>query len=604
MSETVLSLQEQSKNLPDSPGVYLFKSPSGVILYVGKANSLRKRTASYFRAQGQDQPKIRSLTSRATRLDFILTDSERQALLLESNLIKRHRPRYNVLLRDDKSYPYLKLTVQEPFPRVLVSRRPLHDGARYYGPYPNLKVREIVKLMHRVFHLRDCQYDIPEEGPAILERPCLSYQIKQCPGPCVRLVDRVGYAALVENARCFLEGRHETLLKRLESEMEKAADRLEYEEAAALRDLRASVQNMQAASTVLTPEPRDADAVALAAGYTRVWASVLQVRDGKLVESLTLTLDNELEAPLPEVLPAFLEQFYGQGVFLPPEVIVSKEMDLVGEVEGWVQRRPEADISLHGPQEPWQEELVSLAERNVLQALKEEVQQGETLEELKRLLGLKRPPRVMACFDISTLQGTHTVGSAVVFRDGAPDKGLYRKFRIKGVEGIDDYASHREMMKRYLDLIERDGLPIPDLFLMDGGKGQLSTVEPILRNHFQKEGFGLASLAKREEEIFIPGQENPVDFRGKLKSRHLLQRIRDEAHRFAVGYHRILRDKNALTSLLQSVPGIGPQRLRALYRMFDSAQKVTEATVEELSSTPGFNKALAEKIHRHFHPQK
>jgi excinuclease ABC subunit C len=604
MSEPILSLQEQSRNLPDSPGVYLFKSPSGVILYVGKAKSLRKRTASYFRSQGQEQPKIRFLTQRATQLDFILTESERQALLLESNLIKRHRPRYNVLLRDDKSYPYLKLTVQEPFPRILISRRPIKDGARYYGPYPNLKVREIVKLMHRVFHLRDCGWVIPEEGPPLLKRPCLSHQIKQCPGPCVRLVDRAGYAALVEKAKFFLEGHHELLLDWLESEMQKAADRLEYEEAAALRDIQSSIRNMQAASTILTPEHRDADAVALATGYTRVWASLLQVRDGKLVESLTLTLDNEMEASLPEVLPAFLEQFYGQGVYLPPEVIVSKEMDLVEEMEGWVQGRSETTVSLHGPQEPWQEELIALAERNVLQSLKEEVQQGETLEELKRLLGLKRPPRVMACFDISNLQGTFTVGSAVVFREGAPDKSLYRKFRIKGVEGIDDYASHREMMGRYLDLVERDGLPIPDLFLIDGGKGQLSTVEPVLREHFKNESFGLASLAKREEEIFIPGCEAPVDFRGKIKARYLLQRIRDEAHRFAVGYHRILRDKNALMSLLEAIPGIGPQRLRSLYRAFDSPQKVKEATQEELASIPGFNKVLAENIYRHFNPQK
>jgi excinuclease ABC subunit C len=386
--------------------------------------------------------------------------------------------------------------------------------------------------------------------------------------------------------------------------MQKAADRLEYEEAAALRDLRGAIQNMQAASTVLTPEPRDVDAVALAVGFTRVWASILQVRDGKLVESLTLTLDNEMEAPLPEVLPAFLEQFYGQGVYLPAEVIVSNEMDLVKEVGGWVEGRAETNVSLHGPKEPWQEELIGLAEKNVLQSLREEVQQGETLEELKRLLGLKHPPRVMACFDISNLQGTFTVGSAVVFREGVPDKSLYRKFRIKGVEGIDDYASHREMMRRYLDLVERDGLPVPDLFLIDGGKGQLSTVEPILREHFKKESFGLASLAKREEEIFIPGHEFPVDFKGKLKARYLLQRIRDEAHRFAVGYHKILRDKNAIASLLETIPGIGPQRLRALYRSFDSVLKIKEATEMELSTIPGFNKVLAEKIYRHFHPQE
>ncbi len=593
-------LIEQSKAMPEQPGVYLFKSPSGVILYVGKAISLRKRTSSYFRAQGQDQAKVRSLTARAQTLDFILTDSEQQALLLESNLIKKHRPRYNILLRDDKSYPYLRLTAQEAFPRVMVSRRPLADGSKYYGPYPNLKVREIVKLMHRYFNLRDCDLDIPPEGPKVLERACLSYQIKQCPAPCIRAVDPPGYQPLVEKARWFLEGRHDELLERLAADMLKASERLEYEEAARLRDLKASIEQMQGGNTVLTAEKRNVDAIALAAGLSKVLVSVLQVRDGKLIESLALTLDNELEAPLPEVLPAFLDQFYGPGVFLPGEVLVPKEMELTGEAQLWADTRLKGKGKLHKPREDWQDQLASLAETNVLQALKEEIQKGTTLDDLQALLGLKRSPRVIACFDISTLQGKFTVGSAVLFRDGAPDKALYRKFRMKTVEGVDDYASHAEMMGRYLKLVERDGLPVPDLFLMDGGKGQLSTVLPILRDHFGEEVFGVAALAKREEEVFVPGHEAPVDFRGHLKTRHLLQRVRDEAHRFAVGYHRILREKTALTSLLQTVPGIGPQRLRALYRAFDSAQKVSEASEEELASVPGFSRALARKLKAYF----
>lgn len=597
-------LHDQARRLPDAPGVYLFKSPSGVILYVGKAISLRKRVASYFRAQGQEQAKVRSLTARATRLDFILTDSEQQALLLESNLIKRHRPRYNILLRDDKSYPYLKLTLQEPFPRVMMSRRPVPDGARYYGPYPNLRVRDVVKMMHRVFRLRDCEHEIPAEGPPVLERPCLRYQIKQCLGPCVRRVDRAGYAALVENARSFLEGHHEDLLRRLEGEMVRSAGRQEFEEAARLRDLQEAVRQMQGGSTVLTPEPRDADAIALAAGLTRVWVTVLQVRDGKLVESLALQLDNELEAPLPEVLPAFLEQFYGQGVFLPPEVVVSGEMELTEGVLEWAGNRKEGRVEIHPPREPWQAELASLAERNVLQSLKEEVAQGEALEDLRRALGLRRPPRGVACFDISTLQGKHTVGSAVMFRDGAPDKSLYRKFRIRGVEGIDDFASHKEMMTRYIDLMQRDGAPLPELFLIDGGKGQISAVEGVLREKLEEGTYALASLAKREEEVFVPGREHPVDFTGHLKARHLLQRVRDEAHRFAIGYHRILRDKNTLASLLQAIPGIGPLRLRALYRAFDSPQKIAKASEEDLAALPGFHRPLAKRVHEYFveHP--
>ena len=590
-------IKREISGFPDSPGVYLFKNPHDVVLYVGKAVSLKKRVASYFNQVGQDSPKVRSLTAQADRVEFILTEDESKAFLLESNLIKRYRPRYNVVLRDDKSYPYLKLTAQEDFPRILVSRRPLADGAKYYGPYPNLKLRETVKLIYRYFNIRDCDLEI--DGKA--ERACLSYQIKQCPAPCVGLVQKQEYGRLVKRVQWFLEGKHGELMEHVHSEMLKASERQEYEEAAKYRDLLSSIEQMQKQYSVITSEKTDLDVMALAAGTSKALASVLQVRQGKVIDHVRLTLENEMELPLNEVLPLFLEQFYGPGVFIPDEVLVSGELLPDPGLEKWLAGLKGAPVKVAIADAGWRKELLTLAEKNALEALREDVQRTSVLEDLKRLLGLKALPRTIACFDISTLQGAFTVGSAVLFKDGAPEKSRYRKFKIRELKGQDDYRAHQEMMRRYLALIDREGQPPPDLFLIDGGKGQLGMVRPVLEEKFP-EGYGLAALAKREEEIFIPGKEEPVDFQGHLKTRHLLQRVRDEAHRFAVGYHRIIRDRQAVTSLLQEVKGIGPSRLRALLNRFESVKAVQEAPLEELASVPGFSKELAYRLFKTFHP--
>ena len=590
-------IKREISAFPDSPGVYLFKNPHDVVLYVGKAVSLKKRVSSYFNQASQGSPKVRSLTALVDHLEFILTEDESKAFLLESNLIKRYRPRYNVVLRDDKSYPYLKLTVQEDFPRILVSRRPLADGAKYYGPYPNLKLRETVKLIYRYFNIRDCDLEI--DGKA--ERACLSYQIKQCPAPCIGIIPKQEYGRLVKRVQWFLEGKHGELMEHVRSEMMKASERQEYEEAAKYRDLLSSIEQMQKQYSVITSEKTDLDVVALAAGTSKALVSVLQVRQGKVIDHVRLTLENEMELPLNEVLPLFLEQFYGPGVFIPDEVLVSGELLPDPALAQWLSRLKGASAEVKAAEGGWRKELLALAEKNVLEALREDVQRTSVLEDLKGLLGLKALPRTIACFDISTLQGAFTVGSAVLFKDGAPEKSRYRKFKIKELKGQDDYRAHQEMMRRYLALIDREGNPPPDLFLIDGGKGQLGMVRPVLEDKFP-EGYGLAALAKREEEVFVPGQEEPVDFKGHLKTRHLLQRVRDEAHRFAVGYHRIIRDRQAVTSLLREVKGIGPSRLRALLNRFESVKAVQEAPLEELASVPGFSKELAHQLFKTFHP--
>jgi excinuclease ABC subunit C len=591
------TLKKVSASFPDSPGVYLFKNAQGKVIYVGKALSLKKRTASYFSSAGQESPKVRALTRQSATLEYVLTEDENQALLLESNLIKKFRPRYNVVLRDDKSYPYLKLTVKEDFPRILVSRRTIPDGARYYGPYPNMKVREIVKMVHRFFNLRDCDMEI--DGKA--ERACISYQIRQCPAPCTGQAGRPEYAKLVKRVQWFLEGRHEELIGYVREEMHAEAERQEFEEAAKLRDLLGSLEKFQGESTVIGSEKRDVDVVALAQGLGKVLASVLQVRQGKVVDHARFTLDNEMEQEISDVLPLFLNQLYSGGLFIPEEVIVPFDFPLsestVKKLSSW----RGGDVSLAVPQVDWRKQLMEMAETNVLSALREDMRQMEVLKELQNLLGLSQLPRLIACFDISTLQGTHTVGSAVLFRDGVPDKDRYRKFKIREQTGQDDFRAHEEMMRRYIRLVGREGLPLPDLFLIDGGKGQLSSVYPVLLKEIGRE-FGLASLAKREEEVFIPGQSDPVDFKGHLKARFLLQRVRDESHRFAVGYHRTLRDKQALDSLLQQVKGIGPSRLRSLFNRFETLQQMKEANLEDLAAVPGFSRELASRLYTAFHP--
>jgi excinuclease ABC subunit C len=589
-------LREQVSKFPDAPGIYLFKNAFDTVLYVGKAVSIKKRVSSYFNKNAQDSPKIRSLVTQVHHLEFVVTTDESQAFLLESNLIKRYRPRYNVVLRDDKSYPYIKLTTREDFPRVLISRRPMADGSRYYGPFPNLKLREILKIIYRYFNIRDCDIDI--DGKA--ERACLSYQIKQCPAPCIGAIDKIGYATIVDRVKWFLEGKHESLMSYLKGEMLKASERMEYEEAAKCRDLLSSIEQMQNGYAVITEEKLDLDVIALTAGLGKVLASVLQVRQGKVIDHVKLVLENELEQSLSEVLPFFLRQFYVPGVFVPDEILIARDFPIDPDIQTWVSALKVKKVTVKNADAGWRSHLMEIAERNALASLKEDLRQTEVLEELKKLLRLKNLPRNIACFDISNLQGTFNVGSAVFFKDGVPEKNRYRKFKIRDVVGQDDFKSHQEMMRRYLALVEREGNPLPDLFLIDGGKGQLSAVKEVLDRDLGGD-YGLASLAKREEEVFLPGESHPVDFRGHLKARYLLQRVRDESHRFAVGYHRIIRDRNAVTSLLRGVKGIGPSRLRALLNTFESVDKVKTASLEELQAVPSFSKELATKLYQHFH---
>lgn len=592
----IKSLKNNAASFPEGPGVYLFKNAYGVVLYVGKAVSLRKRVASYFNGKGQQSPKVRSMMTQVVDAEFVLTVGENQALLLESNLIKKNRPRYNVLLRDDKSYPYLKLTVQEDFPRILVSRKPLEDGSRYYGPYPNLKIRETLKVIYRFFNLRDC--DIEIDGRA--ERACMNYQIKQCPGPCIGAIQKGEYRKLVKKVQWFLEGRHEELVDFVQTEMNMASNRREYEEAAKYRDLLTTLRQMESGYTVISREKQDVDVIALAQGMGKVFTSLLRVRQGKVIDHVKFVLENELERPLDEVLQVFIRQYYVPGIFIPDEILVSVELNDSPQLENYLSSEKGSDTHLMLTKDGWRRNLMDISEKNVLESLKGDIQRIEVLKELQKVLGLKTIPRNIACFDISTLQGSFTVGSAAFFRDGVPEKNRYRKFKIRELEGQDDYKAHQEMLRRYLHLLEREGNPLPDLFLIDGGKGQLRAAEAVLQERLSG-NFDLASLAKREEEVFVPKKSSPVDFRGHLKARYLLQRIRDESHRFAVGYHRILRDQQTITSVLKNIKGVGPIRLRALFDRFESIKEMKNASLKELNKVPGISSDLAGKLYKAFH---
>ncbi len=586
------TLASRVRKFPDAPGVYLFRGADGKVLYVGKALSLRKRVASYLGERRGRDAKTMVLMRQVADAEYILAGSEREAFLLEESLIKRHQPRYNILLRDDKTYPFLRLTVEDSYPRILVERRPSHPESLYYGPYPNIRLREILNLLRRHFGICDCHK--PQDGKS--RKACLRFSLGQCSGPCVGAVSSGDYARHVRQVRQFLEGRHDPLSGEVRIAMEKASEEQAYEEAARLRDLLASLAGMGKGATVVTTEKVDVDAVALAAGMGKAVAVVLQMRQGRVVGSVRRTLENEMEEPLPEVLAHFLEQHYVPGVHLPGEMVLPRGMAPPARWVEWVRERLGGRFVVRKAHRGWRRRLMDLAAQNAMDAVREEASRKAVLEGLGKALGMKRLPRTIACFDVSTLQGSQTVGSAVLFKDGLPEKGRYRKFRMRTVSGPDDYASHREMMSRYLRLVAREGNALPDLFLIDGGWGQLQAVRPFLED-FLAAGHGLAALAKKEEEVFTVGKDGPV--RLKAAEKWLLMRARDEAHRFAHGYHRLLRDRDTLSSSLREVPGLGKTRMAALLRRFGSVKGIQDAPNGQIAAIKGFSPDLESRIRAH-----
>ncbi len=594
--EPPAALAAKIATLPDSPGVYLWKDDDGRVLYVGKAKRLRARVRSYLGGDPSETTKTRVMMRQVADVETIVVPSEVHALVLESNLIKEHHPRYNILLRDDKSYPFIKVSVQEPFPRVLVTRRLVNDGARYFGPYTDVgAMRRALNLVKRIFTVRSCSYDMPREMP---ERPCLDYHIGRCKAPCVLAQTQEDYRGMIDEVLLFLDGRAGEVMRRVRARMDDASTTLDFERAAELRDTLAALERMEEPTVIVELEGGDRDVLGYARDGDEACVVMLRIRGGKLLgreHQYIGNLDGEAD---PSVLAAYLARAYLPAAERAAELIVPFEFADRELIEASL-----AGTEVRIPQRGSRRELVDLAEQNARHLLEEfRLAGAETDEravdpvyELQRELGLERVPRAIACFDISTAQGTDTVASCVWFENGRPKRAEYRKLRIKTVEGTDDFASMREAVTRLFHRRLEEESPLPDLVLIDGGKGQLSVAQESL----EALGLGklqIASLAKREEEVFLPGRAEPLRLARRSPGLRLLQRARDEAHRFAVTYNRKRRTMRTVTSELLSLPGIGPARRRELLRAFGSLEGVRVASVEAIADLPGFSAASAQRV--------
>lgn len=590
------SVAAKVPHLPESPGVYLWKDATGTILYVGKAKRLRSRVRSYF-ALDHVSARTIAMVRRIADVDTLVVPSEAHALILEANLIKEYRPRFNVALRDDKSYPYIKVTVQEPFPRVLVTRRLADDGARYFGPYTDVSaMRRALNVVKRTFTVRSCHYDLPRER---VDRPCLDYFIKRCHAPCVGWQEQAAYRGMIDDVVAFLDGRTSDVVGRVRERMKLASDNLDFETAADMRDALRHLEKMEEPTVVVDVEGGDRDVIGYARDGEDACAVVMRIRDGKLLAREQRLLEHAEDIEDGLVLSAFLLQWYrtapgrSRHVLLP--FAVPEQELLEAALEGSQVRVPQ-----RGPRRA----LVDLADQNArhlleefkLAALEADERASDPVYELQRELGLPRLPRSLACFDISHAQGTDTVASSVWFENGRPKRSEYRKFMIKDTAGIDDFKSMHEVVSRFLRRRLDEEKPLPDLVVIDGGKGQLSSAVTALQDVGLPNQL-IVSLAKRDEEIFLPGRSDGIRLARRSPALRMLQQARDEAHRFAITFQRTKRSARTITSELLQIPGVGPSRRRALLHRFGSVQGVRDASLEDIANVPGFGIPIARKVH-------
>ncbi|HET8769465.1 MAG TPA: excinuclease ABC subunit UvrC [Gemmatimonadaceae bacterium] len=594
------AVAQKLAHLPDTPGVYLWKAADGTVLYVGKAKRLKPRVRSYFLSDHLESPKTRLLVQQIADVETIVVPTEAHALILEANLIKEHRPRFNVTLRDDKSYPFVKVTVQEPFPRVFVTRQLLNDGARYFGPYTDVSaMRHALDTVRRVFTVRSCRYDMPREMP---DRPCLDHHIGRCKAPCVFLQTEEDYRQMIDEVVAFLEGRTNDVVRRVRARMTEASEALDFERAAELRDAIAQLQRMEEPTVVLEVEGGDRDVLGYARDGDDAAVTMLRIRGGKLLARDHRFLEGVEGAGDGEVLSTYLATTYLSAPARARELLLPFDFDDRPPFEEALAGAAQVRIPQRGPKR----ELVDLAEQNARHLLEEFKLAGqETGEraadpvyELGRELGLEKLPRSIVCFDNSTAQGKDNVGSIVWFENGRPRRSEYRTMRVKTVDeaaGPDDFQSMREVVGRYFRRRLDERKSLPDLVVIDGGKGQLSAAATAL-DELGLQTLPLVSLAKREEEIFVRGRAEPLRLSRRSPALRLLQQARDEAHRTAVGYNRKRRTMRTVTSELLKIPGVGPVKRRELLRVFGSLQGVREATVEQVAALEGFSEASASKL--------
>ncbi len=597
-----MTLEEKLARLPDRPGVYIYRDAKAQVLYVGKAASLRSRVRSYFQESRPRDPKTDALVRQIRDLEYIVTDNELEALMLEANLVRRHRPRYNIILRDDKHYPFLKLTTGEDFPRLLVARRVQDDGAVYYGPfYPATAMRETLRLTRQLFPLRTCSITIDGR----LERPCIQYAIHRCNAPCTGWETREGYARTVRDVMRFLEGKDEDLALRLTKEMEVAAAELKFERAAVLRDQIQSLNKVREHQKIISTEELDQDVIGVVRQGSDACVELFFVRKGRLVGQEPFFFDKVAGWGDGEILSAFVRQFYGKSVAPAPELLVSEalpEAELIAEWLGGLARRR---VQILAPQRGARREFVAMAEENAVLALQNHLlsrddRQQVVLEELRRALNLAGLPNRIEGYDISHVQGSEQVGSLVVWENGGMKKDDYKRFRIRTVAGADDFASLGEVLTRRFAKALEQGTPLPDLVLIDGGRGQLNVGLKVLQD-LGLDYLPVVALAKREEEVYVGDSLHPLALDPTSPALHTLQKIRDEAHRFAVTYHKTLRSKRTLQSVLDTIPGVGPTIRTSLLKTLGSARRIRESSVAELAAVPKVTPRLAQKIYAHFH---
>jgi len=611
-------LQEKLDALPTKPGVYIMKDEVGQIIYVGKAISLRARVRSYFHVAAEYNHKLQRLVARIADLEFIVTASELEALILESNLIKRHQPRYNIRLKDDKHYPYIKVTWQEDYPKVLIVRRMEHDGGRYFGPFTaSWAVQQTLQTLRRVFPYLTCNRIITGKD----ERACLYLDIGLCLGPCIGAAGRDEYRDMIDGLCRFLEGKSDEVVAGLEAKMRAAADHFDFEHAAVYRDQLAAIQRVIERQKIISPTMTDQDVIAFARANGDACAQVFFIRCGRLIGREYFVLDGAADENDAAVITSFVKQFYGDAAYVPPHILLPGEIDEALVIQEWLRTRRGDKVVIEAPSQGQDRELVEMAAENAAETLAnlraqwlvDEGKQTKALTDLQQELALESAPARIECYDISTLQGQATVGSMVVFVKGVPHKSDYRRFRIRSVDGIDDYASMKEMLRRRLCHATEPPPPdpgrklsgkkddaswrlLPDLLVVDGGRGQLNAVLEVLDEFGLRDQVPAVGLAKQEEEIYLPDRSEPLRLPRTSEGLYLMQRIRDEAHRFAITHHRQVREKQTIISQLDDIPGIGPRRRSALLRQFGSIDAIREASIDDLAAVPGMSRKAAEQV--------
>jgi len=600
---TARHFEGQLKALPKKPGVYIFRDVSGNVLYVGKAVDLRSRVRSYFGDPDTLVPKLRRMLSRVSTLDFMVTDSDQEALILECNLIKKHRPRYNVRLKDDKTYPYLKISIQEDWPRIYITRRVEKDGSRYFGPYASAaSVRKTLNLLKQLFPFRSCKKNITGND----YRPCLEYYIHRCAGPCVGEISAGDYVEIIKQVIMFLEGKQENVVRQLKQEMAAASGRLEYERAAVLRDQIRSVEMVTEHQKISSTETVDQDVIALEQNGDQAVVEIFFIRSGKLIDRDSFMVQGARDEDLGKVMGDFLKQFYSSAAYIPPLILLQHHPEDIFTLEGWLSDKAGREVRLRVPLRGRKSKLVDMVAENARQGLEYMLLGRMTaaratsaaLEEIKKALKLPHLPKRIECYDISDISGKSAVGAMVVFEEGEPRKEHYRRFRIKTVGGTDDYAMMQEVLRRRFKEVgefEDTWAITPDLVLIDGGRGHLNAAVDVIKST-GSENIAVASIAKENEEIFRPDIAESIVLARDSAALRMLQFIRDEAHRFAIGYHRKVRSRESVKSALDNVSGIGPKRKKALLRKFGSVKAIKAASIDDIAVVPGMTRALAAKV--------